>query len=96
MIDFRRSTVGKNKLRFQAPTVLRADAPFLGATVQEWDDAFTGNMDKSLAKVKKLALTRASVQFVDDKDPPGPLPMFVTRTSLNFLLVEDREDDTIG
>lgn len=88
--------MGKNKLRFQAPTVLRADAPFLGATVQQWDDAFTGNMEKSLAKVKKLALTRASVQFVDDKDPPASLPMFVTRTSLNFLLADDREDDIIG
>jgi hypothetical protein len=41
--------------RFSSPTVLRGDAPFLGATVKEWDDAFTGNMEKSLAKVKILA-----------------------------------------
>jgi hypothetical protein len=42
--------------RFSSPTVLRGDAPFLGATVQVWDDALTGNMEKSLAKVKKLAM----------------------------------------
>lgn len=47
----------KTKFRFSSPTVLRGDALFLGGTVQQWDDAFTGNMDKTLAKVKKLALS---------------------------------------
>lgn len=42
--------------RFSAPGVLRGDAPFLGATVQQWDDAITGNMDKSLALVKLRVL----------------------------------------
>lgn len=41
--------------RFSFPTVLRGDAPFLGATVKVWDDALTGNMEKSLARVKILA-----------------------------------------
>ncbi len=41
--------------RFSDPTVLREDAPFLGATVKVWDDLLTGNMEKSLAKVKHLA-----------------------------------------
>lgn len=41
--------------RFSSPTVLRGDAPFLGATVKQWDDALTGNMEKSLARVKILA-----------------------------------------
>lgn len=44
----------KTKSRFGSPTVLTWDAPFLGATVKEWDDALTGNMDKSLAEVKRL------------------------------------------
>jgi hypothetical protein len=48
----------KNKLRFQAPTVLRADAPFLGATVQQWDDVFTGNMEKSLGPYKSAICGR--------------------------------------
>ena len=41
--------------RFSSPTVLRGDAPFLGATVQEWDKALTGNLDKTLAQVKQRA-----------------------------------------
>lgn len=42
--------------RFSSPTVLRGDAPFLGATVQEWDKAIVGNMDKTLAQVKLRAM----------------------------------------
>jgi hypothetical protein len=42
--------------RFSAPTVLRNDTLVLGATAQAWDQVFTGNMDKTLAEVKKLAL----------------------------------------
>lgn len=42
--------------RFSSPTVLKGDAPFLGATVQEWDKAITGNMDKTLAQVKLRAM----------------------------------------
>jgi len=38
--------------RFDSPGVLRGDAPFLGATVKEWDDALTGNMEKTLAEIK--------------------------------------------
>jgi hypothetical protein len=41
---------------FSAPTVLRNDTLVLGATAQAWDQVFTGNMDKTLAEVKKLAL----------------------------------------
>lgn len=47
--------IDSKPLRFSSPTVLRGDAPFFGATVQEWDRAFTGNMDKTLAQVKLLA-----------------------------------------
>jgi hypothetical protein len=42
--------------RFTSPTVLNGDAPFLGATVQVWDAAITGNMDKTLADVKLRAM----------------------------------------
>lgn len=48
--------VRNRTLRFSSPTVLRGDAPFLGATVQEWDDAITGNLDKTLAEVKLRAM----------------------------------------
>ena len=47
--------VRSNSRRFSSPTVLKGDAPFLGATVQEWDKALTGNFDKTLAHVKQLA-----------------------------------------
>lgn len=50
-----KSKLRSNLRRFSSPTVLRGDAPFLGATVQEWDDAITGNMDKTLAEVKLRA-----------------------------------------
>ena len=102
----------KTKFRFSSPTVLRGDAPFLGATVQQWDDAFTGNMDKSLAEVKKLAMSvaernRLATTAVDDQGQPGarppvrfvddprtgPLPRFVTRTTLRDLLLDDQVDD---
>lgn len=119
----------KTKFRFSSPTVLRGDAPFLGGTVQQWDDAFTGNMDKTLAEVKKLALSApkrdvslattfdlasskpvrdlrrkseleqadahqvSPVQFVDDDGQSWSLPMFVTRTTLSTLLVDDQGDD---
>jgi len=102
----------KTKFRFSSPTVLRVDAPFLGATVQQWDDAFTGNMGKTLAEVKKLAMSAAErnrlstrvvndqrqagayppVRFVDDPRT-GPLPRFVTKTTLRDLLVDDQGDD---
>ena len=42
--------------RFSSPTILKGNAPFLGATVQEWDKAITGNMDKTLAEVKLRAM----------------------------------------
>lgn len=38
--------------RFTSPTTLRGDAPFLGATVQQWDDAIVGNMQQTLVQVK--------------------------------------------
>lgn len=41
--------------RFSSPTILRGDAPFLGATVEQWDKAITGDMDKTLAEVKRRA-----------------------------------------
>lgn len=43
--------------RFDSPGVLRGDAPFLGATVKEWDDALTGNMGKTLADIKQRTAT---------------------------------------
>lgn len=45
--------------RFSSPTILKGDSPFLGATVQEWDKAITGNMDKALAEVKLRAMGSA-------------------------------------
>ena len=42
--------------RFSSPSVLKGDSPFLGATVQEWDKAITGDMDKTLAQVKLRAM----------------------------------------
>lgn len=49
----------KVRSRFSSPTVLKGDAPFLGASVQEWDNAITGNMDQALAEVKKRAMGTA-------------------------------------
>lgn len=31
--------------RFKHPTELRGDAPFLDATVRQWDKAIVGNME---------------------------------------------------
>ena len=45
--------------RFSSPTGLKGDAPFLGATVQEWDQAITGNMEKTLAEVKLRAMSNS-------------------------------------
>ncbi|NVD69987.1 hypothetical protein HUX88_05385 [Duganella sp. BJB1802] len=41
--------------RFQAPTALQGDAPFLGATVRQWDRAIVGNMEQTLAQIKRQA-----------------------------------------
>jgi hypothetical protein len=41
--------------RFKAPTTLRSDAPFLGATVRQWDHAIVGNMEQTLAQIKRRA-----------------------------------------
>ena len=49
----------KKKFRFSSPTVLRGDAPFLGATVKDWDDALTGNFSRTLAEVKRLVQSEA-------------------------------------
>lgn len=38
--------------RFRSPTTLRGDAPFLGATVRQWDKAIVGNMEQTLAQIK--------------------------------------------
>lgn len=46
----------KVRSRFSSPTVLKADSPFLGATIQVWDKAITGNMDKTLAEVNRRAM----------------------------------------
>jgi len=51
--------MGKKKSRFSSPTVLPRDAPFLGATVKDWDDAFTGNFSSTLAELKRLVLSDA-------------------------------------
>ncbi len=42
--------------RFSHPRVLDLTAPFLGATVGAWDKAFTGNMEISLAEVKRRVM----------------------------------------
>lgn len=41
------------KRRFSSPTVLTDSTPVLGATAKEWHDALTGNMEETLAEVKK-------------------------------------------
>ncbi|MYN29197.1 hypothetical protein [Duganella levis] len=41
--------------RFKHPTMLRGDAPFLGATVKQWDQAIVGNMERTLAEIKRHA-----------------------------------------
>lgn len=38
--------------RFDSHTAIKGDAPFLGATVAEWDRAIIGNMGKTLAEIK--------------------------------------------
>ncbi len=57
-----RSNVG----RFGSPTELKGDTPFLGATVEEWDVAITGDMEKSLAQVKARAMAKAPKRNVAD------------------------------
>ena len=52
--------VRSNSHRFSSPTPLNGDAPFLGATVQEWDLAITGNMDMTLAKVKLRTMSNGT------------------------------------
>lgn len=42
----------RSERRFGSPTVLKDDDPFLGATVKEWDEALTGNIEQTLAKLK--------------------------------------------
>ena len=41
--------------RFKHPTTLRGDTPFLGATVRQWDQAIVGNMEQTLAEIKRHA-----------------------------------------
>lgn len=43
-----------NDHRFSSPTILKGETPFLGATVDQWDKAITGEMDKTLAEVRQL------------------------------------------
>ncbi|MBV6324506.1 hypothetical protein [Duganella violaceipulchra] len=41
--------------RFRSPTTLKGNAPFLGATVKQWDLAIVGNMEHTLAQIKRRA-----------------------------------------
>lgn len=50
--------------RFSSPTVLTNETHVLGATVKEWDDALTGNMEKTLAEVKRRSQPGASKRDV--------------------------------
>lgn len=43
----------RNPPRFSSPSVLDMNVPFFGATVKEWHQTFTGNMDKKLAELKR-------------------------------------------
>jgi len=45
-----------NSCSFSFPTILKGDALFLAATVQQWDKAITDNMDKTLAEFKLRAM----------------------------------------
>ncbi len=45
---------------------IKRDTPLMGATVGEWDDAMTGNMDKTLAKVKALAEATGNKRNIAD------------------------------
>jgi hypothetical protein len=42
--------------KFAKPTVLTPTTKFLGATVEMWDQAFTGNFEKVLIEVKRRAI----------------------------------------
>jgi len=46
-----------NSKSFSAPTVLKRDTPFFGATVGAWDAAITGNMQQKLDRMKQQAAT---------------------------------------
>lgn len=48
------------KRRFSSPTVLTDDMEVLGATVKQWDDALTGNFQKSLEEIKKRVMNLES------------------------------------
>lgn len=45
--------------QFAAPTVLKGDTPFLGATVEQWDKALTGNMAETMVKVRARVQSNA-------------------------------------
>lgn len=42
----------RSEPRFRSATVLKGSDPFLGTTVREWDEALTGNIEKTLTKLK--------------------------------------------
>jgi len=56
-----------NSTKFSAPTVLRKDTPFLGATVGAWDAAMTGHMQEKLNEVKQIAATGPKRKVSDAK-----------------------------
>ena len=41
------------KRRFNSPGILNDDSLVLGISVKRWNQAFTGNFEKSLAEVKQ-------------------------------------------
>lgn len=74
-------TIRASAPRFSAPTELKGDSPFLGATVQEWDDALTGNMHKSVAEVKRRAMDTAVKRDASKATSTDVASSFAARSS---------------
>lgn len=74
----------RKKMQFQHPTELRDDAPFLGATVGEWDKALTGNMQQTLHDLKSR-LTSAITE------PPIMIPSGLNRDQLIAFIISKSE-----
>jgi hypothetical protein len=54
--------LSKKLRRFAAPGKLRGSAEVLGVSVAVWDQAFRGNLDKSLVEVQKRVSEVAAVK----------------------------------
>jgi hypothetical protein len=79
-----------NSCSFSFPTILKGDALFLAATVQQWDKAITDNMDKTLAEFKLRGWATAPSAMLPRPSrstwPVAPVSAWPTPNNLSFSL----------